>query len=481
MATHAPRASNAPHCAPSCCAASTSFLTKIRGCSNSREAVLDAGVRIVQYRAKGGIVAQRAYGVARPRRANGTRCSSSMTTGARPIASIATACISGPTTTDSTALRPSATRSPNGSSGFHAERSRRCEPPMRATSIISASVPSTQRRRSMMPARRSASECLACAGSRERRARRRHRRNHASTRSADPASGAAMAAVISAVSAAPQPATSGARTGRRMERLRPPRRAMTPIVLSIGTTQPWNVAGVGRDFVVGGEFGVRVFTAVAAVSAQDGARRHGASCHSGRRLSARSSPLCLGIPPARFASARCRRLPPCEPWRRLTVAAVAPGRRRPGLYCEPRRRARRFVPRATALRDELATSAQRRSDAEPRRGAPFFSGGHRSPRGEIAEAAAALRDRGAAAVLLKGGHLDGDPADALATAARRRDLQRTRASRVRCTAPAVRSPWRSPASWRRDADRGRRTRGARVRSGAARKALTASCVTFTRE
>ena len=44
---------------------------------------------------------------------------------------------------------------------------------------------------------------------------------------------------------------------------------MKPIVLSIGTTHPWNVAGVGRDIVVGTERNARVFTAVAAVSAQD--------------------------------------------------------------------------------------------------------------------------------------------------------------------------------------------------------------------
>ncbi|MBV8531925.1 MAG: bifunctional hydroxymethylpyrimidine kinase/phosphomethylpyrimidine kinase, partial [Candidatus Eremiobacteraeota bacterium] len=45
---------------------------------------------------------------------------------------------------------------------------------------------------------------------------------------------------------------------------------MTAIVLSAGTTHPWNVAGIGRDIVVGADLGVRVFTAVAAVSAQDG-------------------------------------------------------------------------------------------------------------------------------------------------------------------------------------------------------------------
>ncbi|MGB8519304.1 MAG: bifunctional hydroxymethylpyrimidine kinase/phosphomethylpyrimidine kinase, partial [Candidatus Tumulicola sp.] len=41
------------------------------------------------------------------------------------------------------------------------------------------------------------------------------------------------------------------------------------IVLSIGTSHPWNVAGTGRDVVVATRLGVRVFTAMAGVSAQD--------------------------------------------------------------------------------------------------------------------------------------------------------------------------------------------------------------------
>jgi len=44
---------------------------------------------------------------------------------------------------------------------------------------------------------------------------------------------------------------------------------MASIVLSIGTTHPWNVAGVGRDLVVGCALQARVFTAIAAISAQD--------------------------------------------------------------------------------------------------------------------------------------------------------------------------------------------------------------------
>ena len=43
---------------------------------------------------------------------------------------------------------------------------------------------------------------------------------------------------------------------------------MEAIVLSIGTTHPWNVAGLGRDIIVGAAKGCRVFSAVAGVSAQ---------------------------------------------------------------------------------------------------------------------------------------------------------------------------------------------------------------------
>ena len=40
-------------------------------------------------------------------------------------------------------------------------------------------------------------------------------------------------------------------------------------VISIGTTHPWNIAGLGLDIAIGREFGVEVFTVVAGVSAQN--------------------------------------------------------------------------------------------------------------------------------------------------------------------------------------------------------------------
>jgi hydroxymethylpyrimidine/phosphomethylpyrimidine kinase len=44
---------------------------------------------------------------------------------------------------------------------------------------------------------------------------------------------------------------------------------MTAAILSVGTTHPWNIAGVGRDWSVSRDHGVACFTVIAAVSAQD--------------------------------------------------------------------------------------------------------------------------------------------------------------------------------------------------------------------
>ncbi len=256
---------------------------------------------------------------------------------------------------------------------------------------------------------------------------------------------------------------------------------MTPIVLSIGTTHPWNVAGVGRDLVVGAEFGVRVFTAVAAVSAQDGARRNRAPCDSCRRAFAAQL---AALPWDSAGAVRIGALPTLAAVRAvaepLTVASVAPGGRRSGLYREPRRRARRFV-RALRRARRARNSSQRRADAEPRRGRlssrevvdrAATRSARRRPRCEPA-----ARPR----CLLKGGHLDGEPADALATAAGVEIFSEPRIAGAMhgtgCTlamALACELAGGTPI-----ARRG--TCGARVRSRAARKALTAHLVTFTRE
>jgi len=185
------------------------------------------------------------------------------------------------------------------------------------------------------------------------------------------------------------------------------------IVLSIGTTHPWNVAGVGRDLVVGCELGARVFSAIAAVSAQDGrgviALEAVPTAVLGAQLAA--------LPWDSAGSVRIGALPTLS-----AVRAVAePLRLRPWLpaVVDPVLRASRGgdlgdAPAAYGVRDELATlgSVVLTPNLDE---AAFLLGRPVIERGEIAEAAAALQARGPAAVLLKGGHLDGEPCDALAT------------------------------------------------------------------
>ena len=43
----------------------------------------------------------------------------------------------------------------------------------------------------------------------------------------------------------------------------------TPVVLSIGTTHPWNIAGVGLDAQVAAEYGLRSATVITGIAAQD--------------------------------------------------------------------------------------------------------------------------------------------------------------------------------------------------------------------
>ncbi|MBV8147738.1 MAG: hydroxymethylpyrimidine/phosphomethylpyrimidine kinase [Candidatus Eremiobacteraeota bacterium] len=189
---------------------------------------------------------------------------------------------------------------------------------------------------------------------------------------------------------------------------------MIPIVISIGTTHPWNVAGTGRDLVVGTDRGVRVFTAVAAVSAQNA---HGI--------------LALHAVPAETLRAQLAVLP----WDAAGAirigalatlgnvrAAAAIVRARPSLTAvvDPVFSASGGGALADdaaryAVRDELATlpNVVLTPNLDE---AALLLGTQPVGREAIGEAASALQRRGAGAVLLKGGHLAGEPVDALATA-----------------------------------------------------------------
>ena len=187
---------------------------------------------------------------------------------------------------------------------------------------------------------------------------------------------------------------------------------MSTIVLSIGTSHPWNVAGVGRDIVVGNALDARVFTAIAAVSAQDAAGVTALEAVSPELFAAE-----LRVLPWQSAGAvRVGALPNAQ-----AVLAVAEAvRERPWLPC--------VVDPIFAASRGGALSVDGAFDTLSRELAvlpavvltPNLAEAtrllHRKSidRDELPQAARDLRERGAGAVLLTGGHLEGDPTDALA-------------------------------------------------------------------
>jgi hydroxymethylpyrimidine/phosphomethylpyrimidine kinase len=187
-----------------------------------------------------------------------------------------------------------------------------------------------------------------------------------------------------------------------------------PIVISIGTTHPWNVAGVGRDLIVGAELGVRVFTAIAGVSAQDAG--------GVRALQAIDAPTfatqLLTLPWNAAGAVRVGAL--VSPANVRALVAVLHARPELLAVVDPVLAASRGGQLAgddtrAAIRDQLAASpttilTPNLSEAVALLGVSEIDAG------SIGDAARALQRRGAHAVLLKGGHLNGEPVDALATA-----------------------------------------------------------------
>lgn len=186
------------------------------------------------------------------------------------------------------------------------------------------------------------------------------------------------------------------------------------IVLSIGTNHPWNVAGIGRDLVVGTRLGARVFTAVAAVSAQDA---HGVRALHPVPAEVLREQL-AALPWDAAGAVRVGALATAENVRAVAAALRA----RPALEAviDPVLRASRGGQLGDeetqhAIVRELATLPNvilTPNVAE----ASALLGIHPITPETIAGAAVALKQRGAGAVLLTGGHLEGDPVDALATA-----------------------------------------------------------------
>ncbi len=189
---------------------------------------------------------------------------------------------------------------------------------------------------------------------------------------------------------------------------------MATIVLSIGTTHPWNVAGVGRDLIVGAALGVRVFTAVAAVSAQNGRGLIALDPVAGELFEAQLAVLPwqtagavrVGALPTRASVHAVANALKAREWLPAVVDPIFAASRGGELADESARK---------AVRDQLATLHSVILTPNLAEAAAML-GRARLERSELGEAAMLLRQRGAGAVLLTGGHLDGDPADALASA-----------------------------------------------------------------
>ncbi len=196
-------------------------------------------------------------------------------------------------------------------------------------------------------------------------------------------------------------------------------------VLSIGTTHPWNIAGVGLDMFVAHELGVRSITVRTAVTAQDEHGLHAVETLSADIIRAQFETA----HPSEIAAVRVGALPSVE-----IVAIVSEGLRR--YYDLPivvdtvfrASRGGTFVDGDTivALRDALLTLPS--VIATPNiPEAQRLLGGREIDRDSIAQAARDVQQFGCRAVLLKGGHLPGNPVDALAT---RDDVELFDGSRV---------------------------------------------------
>lgn len=183
-------------------------------------------------------------------------------------------------------------------------------------------------------------------------------------------------------------------------------------VLSIGTTHPRNTAGTGRDVVVGTELGCDVVTAIAAVSVQDDRALRSLHVLPSSLVRAQiEAALAMRPDAVRVGALACA--PNVAIASEVIAAVEAPA------VVDPVGRTSTGEPLIDeegwrALCDRLATLPTVVLTPNLDEAAAML-GRARIGRGEMEEAASALRERGAAAVLLKGGHLTGDPVDVLAT------------------------------------------------------------------
>jgi hydroxymethylpyrimidine/phosphomethylpyrimidine kinase len=186
---------------------------------------------------------------------------------------------------------------------------------------------------------------------------------------------------------------------------------MPTVVLTIGTTHPWNVAGVGRDLAVGREWGCSVVTAVAAVSAQNSRGVRAFRALPGALLRAQLDSLEEAMPGAIRVGAlgstpnvvvvsdllRAKSLPAVvDPVMRASAG---------GSLADPAT--------VAAMRDLIATLPNVILTPNLEEAIALLDGERvENP----TRAAMRLQARGLRAVLLKGGDAEGDPTDVLVTA-----------------------------------------------------------------
>ncbi len=199
---------------------------------------------------------------------------------------------------------------------------------------------------------------------------------------------------------------------------------MTAIVASIGTTHPWNIAGVGLDARVAAEFGLRHVVAVAGISAQDAAR------------------VTAVLPiPARVLQAQLDSFPPEITAFRIGSLIAGENVRIVADFLRPRTKTPIVVDPVlgASTGEALWTNASyidelRRSLLRlPIVVTPNLDEAalllHSKPvrdRDAMLHAALAFVEGGASAALIKGGHLAGEPADVLVTATQNKIFEATR-------------------------------------------------------
>ena len=183
-------------------------------------------------------------------------------------------------------------------------------------------------------------------------------------------------------------------------------------LLSIGTTHPWNIAGVGLDQRLGAELGARVFTVLAAVSAQDAT---GVRALDPVPLTTLQAQLAV-IPWDEVDAIRVGALPRPEV---VWAVAGALGTHPVPAVIDPVLRSSSggaLVGEGVleAIREDLFTLPHAVLTPNLAEAAALL--GREIDDDGLEEAARQLRAGGARAILLKGGHLAGNPVDVLAHA-----------------------------------------------------------------